>query len=244
MSIYRHINMKVTIIYDNNAFQLGLQADWGFSALVEVDNTPSSAPEQARYGVKILFDTGANGKILLNNMEKLGIKPDSIDEIFISHLHGDHIGGLSEFLRINNKVKIYTPSSLGLEGDEFKDSSSPFAGAQVGEVILKKPQRIHENVFSTGELDGIEQSMGVETNRGIVLIVGCSHPEMSHILDAAKKFGKIYAIIGGLHGFSEFELFQDLELICPTHCTQHKLELKELYPQKYIEGGAGKIIEI
>ena len=86
--------------------------------------------------------------------------------------------------------------------------------------------------------------MGVETDKGIVLIVGCSHPKMSHILDIAKKFGEIYAVIGGMHGFSEFELFKDLKLICPTHCTQHKAELKKLYPQKYIEGGAGRVVEI
>jgi len=67
---------------------------------------------------------------------------------------------------------------------------------------------------------------------------------MGHILDAARQFGKIYGIIGGLHGFSEFELFKDLDLICPNHCTQHKAELKRLYPEKYIEGGAGRIIEI
>ena len=76
------------------------------------------------------------------------------------------------------------------------------------------------------------------------IIVGCSHPEVRHILAAAKRFGEIYGIVGGLHGFSEFELFRDLKLICPTHCTQHKLELKKLYPQKYVEGGIGKIIEI
>lgn len=111
-------------------------------------------------------------------------------------------------------------------------------------IILKQPQKIHNDVFSTGELGGIEQSIGVETNKGIVLVVGCSHPEMGYILDAAKKFGKIYAVIGGMHGFSEFGLFKDLELICPTHCTQHKTELKELYSPKYIEGGVGKIIEI
>jgi len=185
---------------------------------MEEENTP-----------KILFDTGANGKILLDNMEKLGIDPLSIEEIFISHLHSDHTGGLDEFLKANPKIKkIYVPFSLGIKG----------------EVILKQPQKIHDNVFSTGELEGIEQSMGVETDKGIVLIVGCSHPEMSHILGVAKKFGKIYAVIGGMHGFSEFELFKDLKLICPTHCTQHKTELRELYPQKYIEGGAGKIIEI
>jgi len=210
--------MKITIIYDNTAFREDLKTDWGFSCLVEEENTH-----------KILFDTGANGKILLNNMEKLGIDSLSIEEIFISHLHSDHTGGLDEFLKANPKIKrIYVPSSLRLKN----------------EVILKEPQKIHDNVFSTGELEGIEQSMGVETDKGIVLVVGCSHPEMSYILDVAKKFGKIYAVIGGMHGFSEFELFKDLKLICPTHCTQHKAELKKLYPQKYIEGGAGRIIEI
>lgn len=209
--------MKVTIIYDNTAFRKDLQADWGFAALIEVKNTP-----------KILFDTGTDGRILLSNMEKLRIDPSLIEEVFISHAHLDHTGGFSEFLKVANIVKIYTPSSLGLKN----------------ETILKQPQKIHENVFSTGELDGIEQSMGVETERGIVLIVGCSHPEMSHILNVASQFGKIYGIVGGMHGFSEFELFQDLELICPTHCTQHKAELKKIYPQKYLEGGAGRIIEI
>lgn len=210
--------MKITIIYDNTVFRKDLQADWGFSALIEAKNTP-----------KILFDTGANGKILLNNMEKLAIDPLSIEEIFISHPHFDHTGGLADFLKVNSKIKrIYVPSTLGL----------------VGEIILREPQEIHNNVFSTGELENIEQALGVKTGKGIVLVVGCSHPEMNHILDVAKKFGEIYAVVGGLHGFSAFELFKELELICPTHCTQHKTEIKELYPQEYIEGGAGRIITI
>jgi len=219
--------VKITIIYDNTAFRKDLQADWGFSALVELANLHESEHEFTR----ILFDTGGNGKILLSNMEKLEIDPASIDEVFISHAHFDHTGGLSDFLNINKKAKIYIPPSFhGLKGREV--------------ITITEPTKIHENIFSTGELEGIEQSMGVETNKGIVLIVGCSHPYMGHILDAAKKFGKIYAVIGGMHGFSEFELFKDLELICPTHCTQHKAGLKKLYPKKYIEGGAGRIIEI
>lgn len=209
--------MKITIVYDNTAFREDLKADWGFAALVEQKDVP-----------RILFDTGGNGKILFSNMERLGIDPSSIDEVFISHLHFDHTGGLPEFLKVNDRVKIYVPSSLGLKN----------------EIILKEPQKIHENVFSTGELERIEQSMGVKTEKGIVLIVGCSHPYMGHILDVAKSFGNLYAIIGGMHSFSEFELFKDLQLICPTHCTQHKAELKKIYPQKYLEGGAGRIIEI
>jgi len=129
------IFMKITIIYDNTAFGENIKADWGFSCLVEKENTPT-----------ILFDTGADGKILLDNVEKLKINPLSIEEIFISHLHSDRTGGLNEFLKANPKIKkIYVPSSLGLNG----------------EIILKQPQKIHDGIFSTGELEGIEQGMGV-----------------------------------------------------------------------------------
>ncbi|MBW1613717.1 MAG: MBL fold metallo-hydrolase, partial [Deltaproteobacteria bacterium] len=48
--------MKITLIYDNDVYKEGLQADWGFSCLVEIENTPT-----------ILFDTGTNGSILLSN---------------------------------------------------------------------------------------------------------------------------------------------------------------------------------
>ena len=212
--------MRVTLLYDNDVYKKGLQADWGFSCLVEIENTPT-----------ILFDTGTNGSILLSNMEKLHIDPTSIDEIFISHAHFDHVGGLSTFLNVNSDVTIYVPPS--------------FRGVRsVKEVIsVSGPLKIHENVFSTGELDNREQSMAVKIDEGIVIIAGCSHPRMADICKAASQFGQLYAIIGGLHGFSEFELFKDLELICPTHCTQHKAEIKSLYPKKCIDGGAGKIIE-
>ena len=66
---------------------------------------------------------------------------------------------------------------------------------------------------------------------------------MEHILQVASQFGKVYGIIGGLHG-TRPESLKDLNLICPTHRTQYKSEIKFLYPERYIEGGAGRIIEI
>jgi len=84
----------------------------------------------------------------------------------------------------------------------------------------------------------------VKTKKGLVIIAGCSHPGVKNILEAASDFGKPAILIGGLHGFSEFDLVEDLEFICPTHCTQFKSEIISRYPEKYISGGAGKIIEI
>lgn len=211
--------MKITIIYDNEAWKEGLKADWGFSCLVEA------------YDRKILFDTGANGSILLENMKKLNIKPTMIEEIFISHAHGDHTGGLSDFLKIN-PVKVYIPLSC----------PKPHSAREA--IKVKEPLKIHENIFSTGELKNIEQSLAIKTEKGLVVIVGCSHPEVKNILKAASQFGKARALIGGLHGFNDFHLLEDLDFICPAHCTQFKSTIKSLYPEKYVAGGAGKVVEI
>lgn len=212
--------MKITILFDNTIFEGGLESGWGFSSLVEVEGTP-----------KILFDTGGNGMTLLSNMKKLNIDPDSIDEVFISHAHHDHVGGLSDFLAENSNVKLFVPPSF----------SPPRAERETVEV--QKPQQLHRNVYSTGELSGVEQSLAVKAEQGIVVVVGCSHPPMNNILEKASKFGKPYGIVGGLHGTHPDSL-KGLDLICATHCTRHKKEIKSRFSDSYVEGGVGKIIEI
>jgi len=216
-----NVKIEVTIIYDNKAYRKDLEADWGFSCLVEVKNTPV-----------ILFDTGAKGGVLLRNMKKLGIEPSSIDEVFISHAHFDHTGGLSHFLKVNKDVKVYVPTSF----------RKPLGAKEV--ISIKEPLRMHENIFSTGELSRIEQSLVVRIEKELVVVAGCSHPGVGPILEAASQFGEVYALIGGLHGFREFDRVKNLGLICPTHCTQHKSAIKSLYPEKFTEGGAGRVIEI
>jgi len=212
--------MKITIIYDNTSIRDDLQADWGFASLIEA------------HGKNILFDTGGNGKILLANMQALKIDSKSISDIFISHHHFDHTGGLSHFLNENGEVTLHAPTS--------------FRGVLYAKEMrhYDKPQEIFPHFYTTGELEGIEQTLAVETAKGLLIVAGCSHPAMDKTLAAVSQFGKIYGIVGGLHGFDQFHLFKDLGLICPTHCTQHIAEIKTIYPKSYIEGGAGKIINI
>jgi 7,8-dihydropterin-6-yl-methyl-4-(beta-D-ribofuranosyl)aminobenzene 5'-phosphate synthase len=211
---------RIEIIYDNTSVREGMKPDWGFAALIKA------------HGKTILFDTGGNGRILLDNMQILGIDPRSISDVFISHAHFDHIGGLAHFLEENNAVTLHAPVS--------------FRGVKSVKAVkyYDHPQPIHEGIYTTGELENIEQAMAVETGKGLVLINGCSHPAMKKIISAAESFGTVYGIIGGLHGFDQFSLFHDFGLICPTHCTEHITEIKELYPKAYIAGGAGTVIEI
>jgi 7,8-dihydropterin-6-yl-methyl-4-(beta-D-ribofuranosyl)aminobenzene 5'-phosphate synthase len=183
-------------------------SDWGFSCLVEIE------------GRKILCDTGADGNILLYNMEKLNISPKDIDAVFLSHSHWDHTGGLQSLLNVKLDMMIYRPN------------------------FSSKPKEFHSNLITTGRLAGIEQSLIIRTNKSYVVIGGCSHPGLENILSVVRKQGNIYAVIGGFHGFYKFDALQDVSLIIPCHCTQHKQKIMALYPKKSVRCGAGKIIEI
>ena len=212
--------MKLTIVYDHEVIQPGLQAEWGFSCLVELD------------GRRLLFDTGGRGALLVHNLERLNLDPRRIPEIFISHEHWDHLGGLAEILRLNPDATVYLPASC-LAPPEAKRA-----------VKVSGPCALCEDVFSTGELKGVEQSLVVKTASGLVVVCGCSHPGVGAILETASQFGRVSALVGGLHGFKEFELLANLNLICPCHCTQYKSEIMRLYPETSVRGGAGKVLEI
>jgi metal-dependent hydrolase (beta-lactamase superfamily II) len=49
-----------------------------------------------------------NGRNLVSNLAFLGITPDDINDIFMIHIHGDHIGGLlSNNQKVSSNAKVY-----------------------------------------------------------------------------------------------------------------------------------------
>ena len=210
--------MRITILYDNETLRPELSPDWGFSCLVEA------------HGVSILFDTGAKGEILLSNMDALNISPAQIDEVFISHEHWDHVGGLPAILA-QRPCPVYLP---------VRCPAPPLA-----DKVLRVPRfsRLHDGIYTTGTLGGVEQSLVVETTQGAVVVVGCSHPGVAEILQVARQAGSLHALVGGMHGFADLALLAELQLICPLHCTKRKREIVARYPHSTREGGAGLTLD-
>jgi 7,8-dihydropterin-6-yl-methyl-4-(beta-D-ribofuranosyl)aminobenzene 5'-phosphate synthase len=217
--------MKFTILYDNKA-KKGLKQGHGFSCLVEGQTN-------------VLVDTGWDGHLLLSNMEQLGITLESVDSIFLSHSHWDHIGGLPTILNQNKNLELFYPTwfSTNLKR-EVK------ARAKLTETSIAT--QIADRMYTTGELgrDIKEQSLVVSTEKGNIIVTGCSHPGLDVIVKKARTFGSVYGVIGGFHGFDDYPVLQGIPMIVPCHCTEHKTEIKERYPDTCEIGFAGKIITI
>ncbi len=229
---------EITLIsvYDNYRINPNLKTAWGFATVVK---TPKEI---------ILFDTGGSSEILLFNMEKLGIKPASINKVVLSHIHGDHTGGLEGFLERNNHVTIFLPKSFP---QSFKNRITR-KGAKV--IEISKPTKISDFVYTTGELYGPpeEQSLIIDTKKGLVVITGCAHPGIVNIVKKAKKLMKkdIYLVVGGFHHpplscVKEFRKLQ-VKKVAPSHCVGDPVReaFRKEYKQDFIEYGVGKIIKI
>jgi len=235
-------SLQMTVVYDNNAFGENLKADWGFSCLIR-------GLEKS-----VLFDTGTNGKILLSNMEKLGIHPGEIDTVFLSHEHKDHTGGLEALLNLNSSVEVWLPNFFS---SSFKNKIKN-KGSTVREVT--NFQEICEGAYSSGIIEGWikEQSLILNTGKGLILITGCAHPRIVKIIDRVKKLLKknIHMVFGGFHlaAYNENEIneiiwqFQDsrVKKVGPCHCTGDEARrlFAEEYKDDFIEIGVGKVIKV
>lgn len=232
--------MKITIIYDNKSLDENLKTEWGFSCLIQ------SAEKT------ILFDTGGYGEILLHNMEKLNISTNEIDAVFLSLEDWDHTGGLQDFLAQNRRVIVYVLKSFSREiRDKIENS-----GAE--SIEITSPAYFCERVATTGDLDTViaEQSLVLETDKGLIIIVGCAHPGIVSVIQRVKDLfdQEIYMVIGGFHlgAATDAELTKiieefrtcGIEKVGPCHCSGERCRVRfsDEYKENFVDIGAGKVI--
>ncbi len=234
--------LAITIVHDNNPCVNSLKTAWGFSAFV-------TGPEKT-----ILFDTGSDGTLLLENMVKLQIDPGRVDLVVLSHIHGDHTGGLTGLLKEKPHVQVCLPGPFP---PKFKTAVQGY-GATV--VEIRGPQEICKNVSTTGVLGRRikEQALILRTERGLVVLTGCAHPGIVRIVEEVRHLqeGSILLVIGGFHlewamrgtVRSIIAAFRrhGIRYVAPTHCSGDKARqlFRESYGPGYIEAGAGRTIAL
>jgi metal-dependent hydrolase (beta-lactamase superfamily II) len=158
----------------------------------------------------ILFDLGVNGKDedpspLLGNMARLGINPEDIDIIVISHNHGDHVGGdqwaerntfsFTNYQLPLKQMPVYTPVEMSYPGLNPIYSPLPVKIARGVATIGV----IHNPVFFA---DIEEQALAIHVeNKGIIIISGCGHQSIEKILQRTELLfdEPLYGILGGFH---------------------------------------------
>lgn len=234
--------IELNIVFDNNPGAEKLKTGWGFSCFIK------------GFQKSILFDTGANGKILLSNMEKLGIQPEDIDLVFLSHEHKDHTAGLESLLKKNNQIEVWLPEFFSFQ---LKESIEKMGATFVDVENFRK---ICGEVYTTGVISGWikEQSLILNTEKGLIVMTGCAHPRITNIIATVKSLLEkdIYMVLGGFHlvGFEKNEIREIIKKFRafgvkktgPCHCSGS--EARALFAQEYkddfIEIGVGKRINI
>lgn len=231
----RRSAVEIAVVYNNVPGIPGFPTDWGLSCAVKAA------------GKFILFDTGSSPALLRGNLERLGFRPGDIDAVVLSHRHLDHCGGITAVLRAG--LTIYIPASF----PPSVRSRLAAAGAEVVEV--EQPVAIAEGVWSTGEVPGPipEQGLVVESPRGLIVLVGCSHPGVEKMVGRALSFHRkpVYLLTGGFHlrgaPAADVQVVIDglktlgVKKIAPNHCTGAVATdlFKKAWGEDFLRLGAG-----
>jgi 7,8-dihydropterin-6-yl-methyl-4-(beta-D-ribofuranosyl)aminobenzene 5'-phosphate synthase len=186
-------------------------------------------------------------------MSELDLDPLTVDHVFLSHIHGDHTGGLAALLATGVRPVVWVPRSFPLT---FKERVRSWT--ELREV--SGPAEVIPGAHSTGELgsDIIEQSLVLETSAGLVVVTGCAHPGIANILTRVKGLHpqEVSLVLGGFHlgGKSPTELEDiiaqmralGIQRVAPCHCTGDEAIrlLAEAWGDGFVPVGVGTSITL
>lgn len=215
--------MNIITLLENETCDTSLKCAHGLSLYIEKDQK------------KILFDLGPN-KEYIHNAKKLGIDLTEVDYVIISHGHNDHGEGIKTFLRLNKKAIVYIAKSAFEEYFKIEKRSYKFIGIQKPfskkrivfideDTILEPGIKVYKDVKPVEQIikdntlvkktksgamveDTFDHELYLVLNNGEdkVLISGCSHKGIEHIIDSIqnKEIKPITYVIGGFH-FSHYD---------------------------------------
>jgi 7,8-dihydropterin-6-yl-methyl-4-(beta-D-ribofuranosyl)aminobenzene 5'-phosphate synthase len=228
-------------VYDNNAYDPRLQTQWGFGCWIV-------------YGDRVvLFDTGGDGAVLLSNMSLLSLDPNDIDIVVLSHIHGDHTGGMEALLATGVRPEVFVPVTFPTS---YKN--------QLRELVtvheVGGPERIFPGVYSTGKMGASipEQGLMLRTGQGVVVVTGCAHPGIASMIRQSEDVMQedIRLVLGGFHlgGASAAQVteicsaFRQLgvDKVAPCHCTGDRAirQFADEFGEDCMQAGVGWSLDL
>jgi len=208
--------VRIVVLNDNRCDNDNFEFEHGISLFIEC------------YGKKVLFDCGQTD-IFMKNAEKLNIDIDNLDAIILSHGDYDHGNGLKYF---NKKVNLIchpdfmltrisrrTGNNNGLNQTKEElikkfnliETREPFYISNeiifLGQIERKNNFEQGKNLPAFDENGNIYQHLDdsgivIKTEKGLIVISGCSHSGICNTVEYAKKItndNRILAVMGGFH---------------------------------------------
>jgi len=215
--------LTITVVFNNISNNDNLKSAWGFAAWIE-DNEGA-----------VLFDSGSDGNILLDNITAAGLDLTRLHTMVISHEHWDHVNGLPVITsKLRRQLSVFVPA--GIE-QKIRDL---IPGADI--IPVTAPQCITGSIWTTGPLTAshkgdklFEQALLISKEGKSYIITGCSHPGIEQVVAEAKNHfpgNEIALVAGGFHmdGQSEQDIRKVIEKlsamnvrhVAPSHCTGEK----------------------
>lgn len=273
---------RVTIIYDAFGKPSDLERGWGYSALIEYGGKRILFDTGGQYGVfaenvrKLKIDlksldfvvlshrhgdhTSGLAYVLQQNPKVKIYAPLEAATFGTPPAKGGPLAKL-----IERRVADAPDDTHYFEGkypDTYKvDSTWP--GANIS--LIDKPQEVLPGFFlfrtvseNKGTLEMNELSMAIKTPKGLVVVVGCSHPGIEKILAAASQIDShLYSVFGGLHLVdqtdeqvvqvaSNFQQKWKLERVAAGHCSGEfaQSQFAKQFGERHDHSGLGAVISL
>jgi 7,8-dihydropterin-6-yl-methyl-4-(beta-D-ribofuranosyl)aminobenzene 5'-phosphate synthase len=268
---------QITILYDAFGKPSVMEKGWGFSALVEFRGKrilfdTGDNPEILAKNVKAT-------KADLSRLDFVVLSHRHGD-----HMGGmDYLLRINPKVRIYAPKENFGVYGFSLPGTFYRrdeslapeqryyDGSPPplieFGSAwpQANFELVEKNLEIAPGIHlislvseKPGTLELRELSLAVDTPNGLVLVVGCSHPGIENIVQAAARINKhVHFVIGGLHLVTADDSdinkvvasLRDtwkVDHVAPGHCTGEPafLALKNAFGDRYSYAGLGTRLDI
>jgi 7,8-dihydropterin-6-yl-methyl-4-(beta-D-ribofuranosyl)aminobenzene 5'-phosphate synthase len=277
MAIAGPSKAQITILYDAFGEDSAMQKDWGYAALLEfggkrilfdTGNNPELLAQNAKAksidlsSLDFVVMSHRHGDHMGGLAYLLKVNPKV--KIYAPK-EGFGVYGAdlpSSFFRKDLSLPSEQRYYGGAPPDVMRFGSAwPGANFQ----LVDKTVEIASNIYlislvsdKPGTLELHELSLAIKAPNGMVLVVGCSHPGIDKIVEAARTIDpRIHLIVGGFHlvAASDADIQKivtalhdtfNVQYVAPGHCTGEPAftALKKAFGDRYLFAGLGTTLAL